>query len=250
MEAVFYSALVAFVLYIIYSYFIILSLGFTLYLACMIYAKKNKLVLDIGKKGIFITGCDTGFGYHLAKNLALDGYTVFAGVLHIEGHGAKQLRALKLKSLYVIKLDVTSDEDVKQAFREVESRKHGLWGIVNNAGFNIFGDVEHATIEQYKTCAEVNLYGPIRIIKTLLPLVRKSKGRVVNVSSVLGLYSRPGWSVYHTTKHAIETLTDSLRLEMLKFGVKVAVVEPGTYDGATSCRSPERARFRQIFHLS
>ncbi|XP_033733591.1 D-beta-hydroxybutyrate dehydrogenase, mitochondrial-like [Pecten maximus] len=198
--------------------------------------------LDIGRKGVVITGCDTGFGHILAKRLDDRGYTVYAGVLSKESPGAKVLQARQSDRLHVIKLDVTKDDDVKKALEYVNANGQGLWAIVNNAGMNFPGDVELATVDQYKKCAEVNLYGMIRVIKTFLPLIRKSKGRIVNMSSVRGRFSWPGASVYSVTKYGIETLSDSLRLEMKKFGVNVSIIEPGQFSAATSVFGPEQRK--------
>ncbi|XP_033735487.1 D-beta-hydroxybutyrate dehydrogenase, mitochondrial-like [Pecten maximus] len=209
--------------------------------ACLIVIRKRKRIL-LGTKGksVLITGCDTGFGHHLAKRLDDHGFDVFAGVLSTSSEGASSLRSRKSKRLHVLQLDITSQDDVDKAAKYIESKcgNAGLWGVVNNAGFNIYGDVELVTIDQYKKCMDVNLYGMIRVTKACLPLIRKCKGRVVNISSVKGRYAWPSDSVYHVSKYGVETLTDSLRLEMRKFGVGVSVVAPGSFDAATSCSSP------------
>ncbi|KAJ8310933.1 hypothetical protein KUTeg_011515 [Tegillarca granosa] len=195
-----------------------------------------------------------GFGYHLAKRLDDNGFIVYAGVLKPNGDGACALKLRKSKNLKVLKLDVTSDDDVKDAVAFVHKNKTGLWGIVNNAGFNIYGDVEICFIDHYKQVLDCDLYGQIRIIKSFLPLIRKSKGRIVNISSVMGLYACPGDSIYHTAKAGVEAFTQCLRYEMIKFGVRVSVVEPGWYDKATSCSSPEqlqriRSNLNEIYNI-
>ncbi|WAR19584.1 BDH-like protein, partial [Mya arenaria] len=78
----------------------------------------------------------------------------------------------------------------------------------------------------YNRAQDVNMYGPIRVVKAFLPLIRASAGRIINVTSVHGRMSIPRWSTYDVTKHGLETLSDSLRLEMAKFGVRVSIVEP------------------------
>ncbi|XP_033735850.1 D-beta-hydroxybutyrate dehydrogenase, mitochondrial-like isoform X2 [Pecten maximus] len=198
--------------------------------------------LDIGRKGVVITGCDTGFGHILAKRLDDCGYKVYAGVLSKESPGAMVLHARQSDRLHVIKLDVTKDDDVQKALEYVNATGQGLWAIVNNAGMYFPGDVELATVDQYKKCAEVNLYGMIRVTKAFLPLIRKSRGRIVNMSSVRGRFSWPSGSVYSVTKYGIETLSDSLRLEMKKFGVNVSIIEPGQFSAATSVCGPEQLK--------
>ncbi|XP_060069039.1 D-beta-hydroxybutyrate dehydrogenase, mitochondrial-like [Ylistrum balloti] len=200
---------------------------------------RQKKRLTIAGKAVLITGCDTGFGHHIAKRLSDSGFEVYAGVLNENSDGAETLRSRKSTNLHVIKLDVTKEEDVEVVSEYVKRNKGDLWAVVNNAGVNLPGDVELATVEQYRKCAEINLYGAIRIIKAFLPFIRKSKGRIINVSSVRGRFSWPSDSLYHVTKHGLETLSDSLRMEMKKFGVKVVIVEPGDFGNATSISSPD-----------
>ncbi|XP_069118095.1 D-beta-hydroxybutyrate dehydrogenase, mitochondrial-like isoform X2 [Argopecten irradians] len=230
---------------LLYSYFVAIYWSYLLvilaiYIASILTRRNFRQKVDIGRKGIVVTGCDSGFGHCLAKRLYEWGYTVYAGVLNKQSPGAKVLISRQSDRFHVVKLDVTKDEDVQQVLEYVSGTGQGLWAVVNNAGINLPGDVELATVDQYQRCADVNLYGMIRVIKAFLPLIRKSKGRVVNVSSVKGRYSWPCNSVYIVTKHGIETLSDSLRLEMKKFGVNVSVIEPGAYDEATAISSPEQ----------
>ncbi|XP_021353489.1 D-beta-hydroxybutyrate dehydrogenase, mitochondrial-like isoform X1 [Mizuhopecten yessoensis] len=215
------------------------SLGLVLlYLGYRLTRMKSRLT--IAGKAVLITGCDTGFGHHIAKRLDDRGFTVYAGVLNENSDGAEALRSRKSQNLHVIKLDVTKEEDVNKSLEYVtNNNKADLWAVVNNAGINMPGDVELATVDQYKKCAEVNLYGPIRVIRAFLPLIRRSKGRIVNVSSVRGRFSWPSDSMYHVTKHGLETLSDSLRMEMKKFGVKVVIVEPGNFVDATAISGRE-----------
>ncbi|XP_033735856.1 D-beta-hydroxybutyrate dehydrogenase, mitochondrial-like [Pecten maximus] len=239
------TCVLSFILLNVYSVYIHWRylLGISLvYFALRITRNNFRKKLDIGRKGVVITGCDAGFGHLLAKRLYDLGYTVYAGVLSKESPGAKVLQARQSDRLHVIKLDVTKDDDVQKALEYVNATGQGLWAIVNNAGINFPGDVELATVDQYKKCAEVNLYGMIRVIKTFLPMIRKSKGRIVNVSSVKGRYSWPCDSVYIVTKHGMETMSDSLRLEMKKFGVNVSVIEPGQFTEATSINGPEQMK--------
>ncbi|OCT78566.1 hypothetical protein XELAEV_18029655mg [Xenopus laevis] len=118
----------------------------------------------------------------------------------------------------------------------------GLWGVVNNAGISIFGEVEFTSMETYKEVAEVNLGGTVRVTKACLPLIRRTKGRVVNISSMLGRMANPARSLYCITKFGVEAFSDCLRYEMHPLGVKVSVVEPGNFIAATSLYSPEKMK--------
>ncbi|XP_021353493.1 D-beta-hydroxybutyrate dehydrogenase, mitochondrial-like isoform X2 [Mizuhopecten yessoensis] len=145
-----------------------------LYMGHRLTTVRSRLI--IAGKAVLITGCDTGFGFHIAKRLDDMGFTVYAGVLNENSDGAEALRSRKSQNLHVIKLDVTKEEDVNKSLEYVTSNnKADLWAVVNNAGINMPGDVELATVDQYKKCAEVNLYGPIRVIRAFLPLIRRSK---------------------------------------------------------------------------
>ncbi|KAJ8274407.1 hypothetical protein COCON_G00090320 [Conger conger] len=190
-------------------------------------------------KAVFISGCDTGFGFALAKYLHKLGFTVFAGCFLKEkgGDGAKELEELHSDRMKVVQLDVCSDDQVAQAAEFVRSNleypERGLWAVVNNAGVSTFGDVEFTSMETYKQVSEVNLWGTIRVTKALLPLVRKAKGRVVNVASMYGRMGNAMRSSYCVSKYGVEAFSDCLRYEMKPWEVKVILIEPGNFVSAT-----------------
>jgi len=185
-------------------------------------------------KVVFITGCDSGFGNALAKRLDLYGFTVVAACLNTESDGAEALKASTTKHMHVYSLDVTKEESVEKCLTSVKSLcKKGLWALVNNAGIAKFGDVEFTSLDCYKEVMEVNLVGTIRLTKACLPLLRKAKGRVINVSGSQGLASIPGQSAWSAACFAIEGFTDALRMEVAKFEVKVITIRPGNFVGAT-----------------
>lgn len=235
-----FGAVLFFILYqVVTTFYVLLICLLVTWLAIKYVESKNRRFHSASSKSVLITGCDSGFGHHLALKLAEKGFIVFAGVLHANGKGADTLRDKKCSNLQVLKLDVTKTTDIQDALRLVENYGAGLWGVVNNAGFDIPGDLELVTLEQYKKVVDTNLWGQVSVIKAFLPLIRKAKGRIVNVSSVRGRYAWPSGSSYHISKYGIETMSDCLRLEMQKFGVGVSIVEPGWYDNATSITSPE-----------
>ncbi|XP_063218228.1 D-beta-hydroxybutyrate dehydrogenase, mitochondrial-like [Bacillus rossius redtenbacheri] len=207
------------------------------------------LLLDTVKistkdRAVFVTGCDSGFGHAMALRLADMGFVVFAGCLFAEGQGAKQLKNTGRSNIHVIQLDVTSDEQVKRARDYVTEHLplRGLWGILNNAGLATFGYVEWVPISTYKKVMDVNMWGMIRMIQAFLPLLRKSKGRVVNIASALARQSSPNRSTYGISKYGVEALSDCLRFEMRRFGVTVAIIEPGNFGSATGIFTPESIR--------
>ncbi|XP_057357383.1 D-beta-hydroxybutyrate dehydrogenase, mitochondrial isoform X1 [Manis pentadactyla] len=204
------------------------------------------VVSPVGSKAVLVTGCDSGFGFSLAKHLHSDGFLVFAGCLMKDkgGDGAKELDSLKSDRLRTVQLNVCSSEEVENVVEIVRSSledpEKGMWGLVNNAGISTFGEVEFTSMETYKEVAEVNLWGTVRMTKSFLPLIRRAKGRVINISSMLGRMANPARSPYCITKFGVEAFSDCLRYEMHPLGVKVSVIEPGNFIAATSLYSPER----------
>ncbi|XP_046560891.1 retinol dehydrogenase 7-like [Haliotis rubra] len=187
--------------------------------------------IDAQGKYVLITGCDTGFGNSLARLLDSKGLKVFATCLSEQSEGAKLLKKDGSKNMRVLQLDVSSDASVLACLEQIKPIcfKEGLWTLVNNAGIICKGDVEIQTMEAYKRIAEVNLFGVVRMCKVFLSVVRKCKGRVINVTSVRGLQAFCGDSGYVMSKFGLEGFTDCLRLEMRRFGVKVIHVEPGMF---------------------
>ncbi|XP_035225762.1 short-chain dehydrogenase/reductase family 9C member 7-like [Stegodyphus dumicola] len=182
-------------------------------------------------KCVFITGCDTGFGHMLAKELDKEGFEVFAGCLFPEGNGAKELQNYSSHSIHIIPLDVTSEDSVFKAYQYVANRikDKGLWAVVNNAGINDGGEVLWTEMGILEKIFEVNALGVIRITKTFLPLLCQSKGRLVTVASIAGRLAIAALGAYSASKHAVIGFCDSLRQEMYPFGVEVVTVEPLGY---------------------
>nr|XP_033814189.1 D-beta-hydroxybutyrate dehydrogenase, mitochondrial isoform X2 [Geotrypetes seraphini] len=201
---------------------------------------------QIESKSVLITGCDSGFGFSIAKHLHAKGFTVFAGCLLKDkgDSGVKELESLKSDRMKTVQLNVCNEEEVTRAQEFIRTNlndpEKGLWGLVNNAGISTFGEVEFTSMETYKEVAEVNLWGTVRVTKAFLPLIRRAKGRVVNISSMLGRMANPARSPYCITKFGVEAFSDCLRYEMHPHGVKVSIVEPGNFIAATSLYSPER----------
>ncbi|CAG0902479.1 unnamed protein product [Darwinula stevensoni] len=193
-------------------------------------------------RGVLITGCDSGFGHSLALHLHSLGFVVFAGCLlkNKGGEGSKELS--RVEGIHVLQLDVTNDDDLRKTLAYVKKNlpSLGLWGIVNNAGVFSYGKVEWTSLDTFKWLAEVNLWGTVRVIKAFLPLVRRTKGRVVNVASVLGRMGAAQGGAYALTKHGLEGLSDCLRHEMRRFGVHVCIIEPGNFSAATKILSEEQ----------
>ncbi|XP_010896447.3 D-beta-hydroxybutyrate dehydrogenase, mitochondrial [Esox lucius] len=195
--------------------------------------------VKVNGKAVLITGCDCGFGHVAAKHLHKMGFTVFAGCLFKDqvGDGAKELEEMNSDRMKVLQLDVCSEEQVEKAVEYVkthlEDPERGLWAVLNNAGVSTFGEVEFTTMDTYRHVSEVNLWGVIRITKAFLPLIRKAKGRVVNMASMYGRMGNAMRSSYCVSKYGVEAFSDCLRYEMKAWGVKVSIIEPGNFVVAT-----------------
>ncbi|XP_077094706.1 D-beta-hydroxybutyrate dehydrogenase, mitochondrial [Siphateles boraxobius] len=185
---------------------------------------------------VLVTGCDSGFGHHLAKKLDSMGFTVFAGCLCPEGPGAQSLVEEGSDRMKILQLDVSKDEHVSLAkdFVEANLPKKGLYAVVNNAGISDWGETEWSSAEDFQKMADVNLFGAIRVTIPFLSLVRASKGRMLYVSSIFSFFNCLNMGAYSVSKRGLEAFADCLRVEMASFGVKVSIIQPGNFGGATN----------------
>jgi NAD(P)-dependent dehydrogenase (short-subunit alcohol dehydrogenase family) len=176
--------------------------------------------------GVLITGASTGIGEATALRLDKAGFRVFAGVRKAED-GAR-LREAGVTVIHP--LDVTSEEDIAAALSRVAKELAGdpLRGIVNNAGIGIGGPLEALDLDDFRRTLEVNTTGQLAVTKAFLPLLRRSGGRIVNMSSIGGRVAQPFAGPYIASKFALEGVTDVLRLELLDWDIDVIAIEPGT----------------------
>lgn len=180
---------------------------------------------------VLITGCDSGFGRGLARDMLSRGYRVFATCLTPDGAAAlsSSVSADERGRLETPVFDVRDDEAMRAAGERVAEAlgdAAGLHALVCNAGVFDGMELEATPIETYRFLMDVNYVGMVSTLKTFLPLVRKERGRVVLLSSIAGRLAAPAWSAYSATKHAVEAVGDSLRVEMRPFGVRVSMIEP------------------------
>ncbi|NWI92952.1 DHB2 dehydrogenase, partial [Pitta sordida] len=179
-----------------------------------------------------LSGSDTGIGHALAKYLDSLGFVVFAGVLNKDGPGAEELRQTCSGRLSLLQLDVTNATQVKQAYLKVSEKVQntGLWGVVNNAGIlGIPAEGELLPMSNYRRCMEVNFFGAVEVSKTFLPLLRKSQGRLVNMSSMTGGIPLPRYAAYGASKAALSMFSGVMRQELSKWGIKVAAIHPSGF---------------------
>jgi NAD(P)-dependent dehydrogenase (short-subunit alcohol dehydrogenase family) len=187
-----------------------------------------------GGRSVLITGASRGIGRATALYLAAAGLHVFAGVrkaedgARIEAEGGGRIRH--------VLLDVTDDDSIARAHGRVEREvgPAGLIGLVNNAAAGFGGPLEHVTRADLEQVFEVNFHGVVLTTQAFLPLLKRAKGRIVNVGGGgAGCLAIPLMGVGCASKYAIEGMTDALRVELRKLGVRVSLVEPGmTYSEA------------------
>ncbi|MEH1829744.1 MAG: oxidoreductase [Nostoc sp.] len=174
-------------------------------------------------KIVLITGASSGIGKATAEKLLDDGYLVYASARRID-----KLQALAAKGAKVLELDVTQDESMKSAVDFIIRESGRIDILVNNAGYGSYGALEDVPIEEAKYQFEVNVFGLARLTQLVLPYMRKNSfGKIVNITSIGGKIYEPLGSWYHSTKFAVEGLSDCLRLELKPFGIDVIIVEPG-----------------------
>lgn len=208
---------------------------------CFIYLAQDvtRTVKSSRNKVIFITGCDSGLGYSLAQHCQALGYTVIAGCLSLESKGARELASMATSHIRVLEMDVSKTHSVNTAVRYIERflAKDGnnvLWAVINNAGVMVFGEFEWLTEKLIQKQLDVNIFGTMLVAKHFCPLLRKYKGRIINVTSHCAYATLPGLSVYGASKAAVQALTDGLRVELSKYGVSVISFVPGSFIGQSN----------------
>jgi len=177
-----------------------------------------------GKKVVVITGSSSGIGAEAARYFAGQGWRVAATMRHPE----KYPRVFEDKLITTFKLDVTEPDNIGPAIDKIISEFGKIDVLVNNAGYGVLGPLESLSDEQIRLQFETNLFGLIRVTQAVLPHMRLARsGTIINISSVGGRMAFPLFSVYHSTKFAVEGLTESIRYELKPFGIRVKLVEPG-----------------------
>ena len=177
--------------------------------------------------GVVVTGASSGIGAAIAHELAARGFTVF-GTIRRPQDGA----ALVAAGVTPIPMDVTDASGIAAARVTVERALGGrpLAGLVNNAGVPAAGPLELVPLEELRRVLEVNLVGAVAVTQAFLPLLKVSRGRIVNMSSLAGRAALPFLGPYAASKFGLEAVSDSLRRELAPFGVGVIVIEPGNIE--------------------
>lgn len=183
----------------------------------------------VEKPVALITGTSSGFGLMSSIALANAGYHVVATMRDTTKSTALE-EYIQNGTVEVVELDVTKHEELKSTVDQVINRLGKVDVLINNAGYAEGGFVEDVTMEQYRNQFETNFFGLIAVTKAVLPYMRKQKaGKIINISSVSGRLGFPSLSPYVSSKYAVEGFSESLRLEMLPYGIYVTLIEPGSY---------------------
>jgi len=179
---------------------------------------------EMPKKNVaLVTGASAGIGKAIVRRLLRDGWVVYGAARRVDhmadirGEGAK-----------VLAMDVTDDASMATAVRQLLDAEGRIDALVNNAGYGSYGAIEDVPLDEARRQFEVNVFGVARLCQLVLPAMRAARsGTIVNITSMGGRIWMPigGW--YHATKHALEVLSDALRVEVRPFGINVVVVQPG-----------------------
>lgn len=179
------------------------------------------------KKAVLITGTSSGIGKSIALHLDKSEFKVYAGVLRSEE--GEMLRNQSSVNLQPVIIDVTNESSIISAkeFIESEIQNYSSFALVNNAGVAMGSPLEIQPNSQLRFEMEVNYFGVIRVTQKFLPVLRKKKGKIINISSISGKSSMPFNGTYCASKFALEAITDALRLELKPWNVSVSNILPG-----------------------
>jgi len=179
-------------------------------------------------KSVLITGASTGIGRATALHLDAAGWRVFAGVRKEDD--ATALGKAGSERLVPLMLDVTDPDQIAAAAEWIDGEvgEAGLDGLVNNAGIAVPGPLETLPIEDFKRQIDVNLSAHVAVTQAMLPAIRAARGRIVFITSIGGLMAFPMFGAYHAAKFGLEAVGDVFRQELRPWGIKVAIVEPGS----------------------
>lgn len=185
-------------------------------------------------QSVVVTGVSTGIGWNVTKNLIEHGFRVFGSVRKTED--ARRLSNEFGQAFIPLLFDVTDEAAVQAASGQVREQLQGqtLYGLVNNAGIAMPGPLMHLPTENFRHQLEVNLVGVLIVTKAFLPLLGADRslqgkpGRILNISSVSGKIGYPFMGAYATSKHGLEGFSESLRRELMLYGIDVIIIGPGS----------------------
>jgi short-subunit dehydrogenase len=176
-----------------------------------------------------ITGCSSGIGYETALMLGRNGFRTFATMRNTKKSDSLQ-EIIRKEGLDVSiqQLDVNNNASIENTINNIKNEANRIDVLINNAGFGLVGFFEDLTLDEIRDQFETNFFGVLNITKKIIPIMRLQKsGTIINISSGAGQVGFPGISAYVSTKFAIEGFSESLTYELLPYGIKVVIIEPG-----------------------
>ncbi len=178
---------------------------------------------------VLITGATDGLGRAAALLLAEKGYRVFAAGRSTEKRAElDRLAAAKKLPLETLELDVCNDSSVSRAVKHILQKAANIDVLINNAGVGLMAVTEELKLDDLRRLYETNIFGLLRVTQAVLPHMRERKaGRILMLSSVAGILTPPTYGAYSSSKHAVEALSNALRLELYPFNIEVILIEPG-----------------------
>jgi len=192
-----------------------------------------------------ITGCSSGIGYETALMLGRNGFRTFATMRNTKKSDSLQ-EVIRKEGLDVSirQLDVNDDASIENTINNIKNEANRIDILINNAGFGLVGFFEDLTLDEIRDQFETNFFGVLNITKKIIPIMRLQKsGTIINISSGAGQVGFPGISAYVSTKFAIEGFSESLMYELLPYGIKVVIIEPGVIktDFFRNCKVSEHS---------
>ncbi len=183
-------------------------------------------IVSQAERCVLVTGCSTGIGLACAQQLAASGYRVFASVR--QDSDVQRLRDLGSTRIEPIQLEVTCPESIRLTTQTLQrfTANNGLWGLVNNAGILVPGPLELLSTDEVRNQLEVNVLGTHAVTQAMLPLLRLAGGRIVMIGSISGQITPPFYGAYSASKHALEAISDALRIELRPWGIRVSIIQP------------------------
>lgn len=188
----------------------------------------------------FITGCSSGFGFALAARVLALGERVIATARNATA--LEELTARHPETCRALALDVTDAAQVKSVVAQAAEEFGRLDVVVNNAGYGLIGAFEELSPEEIEKNFATNFFGALEVIRATLPILRaQGSGHLVNISAAATISNYPGFSIYGASKAALESVSESLALELQPFGIKITIVQPGPFRTDFVRRSLTRA---------
>lgn len=194
----------------------------------------NKKKLMMMKKICLVTGASSGIGKATALMLAQNGFTVYGCARSVD-----KMKELEQQGIHTMYLDVTDEKSIGKCISDIISAEGKIDVLVNNAGYGVYGAVEDVPDNEARRQFDVNVFGLGAMMKGVTPCMRAQKsGRIINIASIAGKVCVPFGGWYHSSKHAVEGLSDCVRMEVRKFGIHVSIIQPGLivtgWDGIAS----------------